>query len=604
MAPGKKAIGGLPLNIYLKQTAKFIHFFQRNTALFVAALLLFVLSFVADAYWSGSNKLSAISDRTTAYLHKNQANYQRLHSDSQLVNSAIAGKLTLDDVDRLMSEKYFVYFYANSTVDTPILKFWNSQYVIPEDNMLQDKRTAGFQRMANGYYVWLKTRYPNGMSIALIPIQWNFIISNDYLYNNLAVLANEQQVMFDVKAGTGARANIALLSGENLFHIVEKPTMYFSQNTAFSIVCRLLAIAILLFLLHTAVSHFVATKGLLIGLAGLVAILLLLRVLMYFFSFPFNLRQFELFDPAVYGTNSILKSLGDLLFNVLGALWIILFLRYHVYRKKMLLPASKPFYKWVYGLLGVVIILTATYTSTFIIQSLVADSQISFDVVNFFSLNGFTVIGFLILSCIATTYYFLCHLIFYLLKPFFKHQVHALFLMFLVTGLFYLSFKIGEISGGFQLYVLLWLVVFLMLLQSDKFYLLASKLITSRMVFWIFFFSASIAFIIIRENNIKELRNRQHYAEILAIKNNPASETLLNSMLTDFRLDYLADNFFRFKDSIANYAFKDSLVKNNFSGYTNTYDTKIFTYDGNEAPLFNQERMTYNEINTLSLIHI
>ena len=304
---GKKTTVALQFIFYLKQNSFFIPSFQRNSHLFLAASLLFVLSFVADAYWSGNNKLSAVANKTEAYLQTAEADFQRLQSDSLLVNNAIAGSLSLDDVNRLMAENYFTFFYKNTGEGSPVLQFWNNRYILPDSTMVQTRQTAGFRQMANGYYVWLKTQHTKGISIALIPVQWNYIISNDYLHNNLVVLEKEKEVLFDVVAGMGARANIKLAGGQNLFYIVERPATFFSQNTLFSILCRLLAVGLLLFLLHRVVSGWVATKGLLLGSAGLILVLLLSRLAVYLFNFPLNLRQFELFNPAVYGANTVLK---------------------------------------------------------------------------------------------------------------------------------------------------------------------------------------------------------------------------------------------------------------------------------------------------------
>ena len=84
-----------------------------------------------------------------------------------------------------------------------------------------------------------------------------------------------------------------------------------------------------------------------------------------------------------------------------------------------------------------------------------------------------------------------------------------------------------------------------------------------------------------------------HYAELLASKVDPTNEILLNTMLTDFRGDYLLQNFSRLQDEETNHFFKDSLINGNISGYTNKYDTRIFTYTADENPLFNDEPTAY-----------
>ncbi|MEO7446284.1 MAG: HAMP domain-containing sensor histidine kinase, partial [Ferruginibacter sp.] len=248
---------------------------------------------------------------------------------------------------------------------------------------------------------------------------------------------------------------------------------------------------------------------------------------------------------------------------------------------------------------GSLTILWTTFSIGSIISSLVTDSQISFDVVNFFSLNIYSIIGFVVLCCLAIAYYFLCQVILYLLKPFFGKSFWELFLAITIFSLIFLSFKIGDMQGGFAISLLAWLLLFLFLLNNNYFNLIASRVIASQMVFWLFFFSISITAVIILENNKNEMRNREHYAEILATKSDPASEILLNTMLTDFRVDFLADNLNRFKNERQNKALKDSLINNNFSGYTNRFDTHVFTFDQNEQPLFNEINTDYNSLNTI-----
>jgi signal transduction histidine kinase len=322
-------------------------------------------------------------------------------------------------------------------------------------------------------------------------------------------------------------------------------------------------------------------------------------VLSYFFPVPLNLRQFELFDPAIYGSSFVLRSLGDLLINVVLFLWIVLFARHQVHEKKIVLNVNNQQGKWVILLIGNFILLSSTFTGAAILRSLVADSQISFDVINFFSLNIYSVVSFIVLCSMAISYYFLCQVIIYLLKPLFPDFFKTFFLSVTVCGLLFLSFTIGNMSGGFAIFTLLWLLVFLYLINNDYLNLLASKIIASKLIFWLFFFSISIVSVIIIENNRKEFRDRLHYAEMLATKSDPASEVLLNSMLSDFRVDFLSDNFKRLTNEQQNKYLKDSLIKNNFSGYTNRFDTKIFSFDGNEKPLFNDENIEYNRLNAI-----
>jgi signal transduction histidine kinase len=174
-----------------------------------------------------------------------------------------------------------------------------------------------------------------------------------------------------------------------------------------------------------------------------------------------------------------------------------------------------------------------------------------------------------------------------------------LYLSIAVGGLAWLTFKLDIAHAGFELCTLVWLIVYLLILNRDNIFLSIQKITSTRLIFWLFFFSLSITAVIVLENSEKELNKRKHYAETLSTKADPRSETLLNTFLTDFRNEYLSANFYRFQKDSTNWFFKDSLVSGNFSGYTNNYDTRIFTFDANENPLFNKENAGFNELNTV-----
>ena len=230
---------------------------------------------------------------------------------------------------------------------------------------------------------------------------------------------------------------------------------------------------------------------------------------------------------------------------------------------------------------------------------MIADSKISFDVINFFTLNIYSVIGFVVLGCMAIGYFFLTQIVIYLLQPFLPKNILVMLLYVTIVGLAVLTFRINEPNVIFELYLLIWLLIYLLLLNNKHLFLLASQIISSRLIFWLFFFSLSIALIIIIENDKKEVENRKHYVETLATKADPASERLLNTVLTDFRSEALAPLFNKFKRDSTNRFLKDSLLNANFSGYLNKYDTRIYTFDDREKPLFNHDSTNFNTLTTI-----
>ena len=573
------------------------HLLFKNSYLLIIAAWLITFSFIIDNYWSGNSSVDSVRDNIEIYIKQQQKDFEKLLKDT-----ALLGKINDDSLDeqqmlQLTEKPYFLYRYFVNDIGLHQLIFWNTQTVVPTDILLDSPDSTGFIKLDNGYYAWQKKLAEKNMTVALMPVKWNYFVTNNYLENSFTI-GKEIEGKYDLSiapAGTPVKS----IEGKTLFYLFEKAGNAVPKNNMVAVWLRILAALFVLLFIHLLALNIATKKGLLKALLFLIPLVLILRSLSYYFPIPLNFRQFDLFDPSIYGANIILRSLGDLLINAGLFTWIILFLHTQLHEKKIKLTATTPFGKWIYLIVVCVMLLAATFTSGQIIRSMVADSQISFDVINFFTLNIYSVIGFIVLCCIAIGYFLLSQILIYFIQPLFPKNFWGLYLAIAVGGLIYLSFQLSVANAGFELFILIWLIIYLPLVNRDNLSLAVNKISSTRLIFWLFFFSVTITAVIVLENGKKELRSRKHYAETLATKADPANETLLNTLLTDFSNDYLAKNFYRFKKDSSNQFFKDSLVNGNFSGYTNKYDTKIFTFDSIEAPLFNKENVGFNELNAL-----
>jgi two-component system nitrogen regulation sensor histidine kinase NtrY len=576
----------------------FPKFLKENFYLLVLAAWLITISFIIDNYWSGNSNFKTVEHNLTSYVQKAENDFAKTTGDSTFTSTLLKNNYDEDFLKALINKYYFLFYYKTDSLGNAQLLHWNTQDILPNAAILYSSQNSGFVKLANGYYVWNKKQNTSTAAVALIPVKWNYIVTNDYLTNDFLNYPGLSP-KYEVAEGAAKTGNIKSINGQVLFHINEKVANFNFKNNITSVWLRLIATFLFFLFLHFYASYLAANKKLISAFLFLVCSVVLLRYISYFLPVPLNLRQFELFDPAIYGSSLIHRSLGDLLINSILFLWIVTFIRYHLYVQNIRLKIKDDIQRWVILGSACFIILEATFSGAHIIRSLIADSQISFDVINFFSLNIYSVIGFIVLCCVAIGYYFLCQVILFLIKPLFPKPFILLYLVTTVLALVILTIRISSIVDGFELYVGMWLLLFLFLMNAEKFDLITSRVITSKMVFWLFFFSISISAVIIVENTGKETRSRRHYAEILATKSDAANETLLNTMLTDFRADYLANNFYRFRQADSNHFFKDSLINNNFSGYTDKYDTKILSFDEKEQPLFNDQPPAYNQLNTI-----
>jgi signal transduction histidine kinase len=581
----------------LQNKTTFLRFLYKNSYLLVIAAWLITLSFIIDNYWADNSSVKSVQKKIETYIHKQEKDFNAVATDSALLSKLVSKKFDEPFLNSITEKKYFFYLYQLNDTGEYLPVFWNTQAVLPSVNVLKAIDTAGFAQLPNGYYVWRKSKTASGIAVALIPVKWNYVITNEYLKNNF-VIGDNIENNYDITQEPN-NVDVKSADGTSLFYLFKKAGTIIPKNNMVSVWFRILAVVFILLFLHFCAVYIAAHNRLWKAIVFLVLIVFGLRVISYYFPIPLNFRQFELFDPAIYGSNVILRSLGDLLINALLFVWLILFIRQQLQEKKYIVAKKLHVIKWLLLVIVAIVLLAGTYVCGHIIRSMVADSQISFDVINFFTLNAYSIIGFVVLCCIAIGYFLMGQILLFLLRPMFPNNFFALYIVVAVAGLMFLTVGFNLAIVTFELYLLLWLVIFLLLLSNKNLSPAINGISSSKFVFWLFFFSFSITLVIVQENNIKELRNRKHYAETLSTKADPASETLMNTLLTDFRSETLAANFDKFKNDSTNQLYKDSLVNGNFSGYTNKYETKIFSFDAEEKPLHNLDSTTFNELNTI-----
>ena len=562
----------------------------------VIAAWLITISFIIDNYWSGSASPHAFQKKISSYVANQENDFDAVVKDTIFIKRVVNKSYDENSVLTLSGKSYYFFILSKNDAGLYNLLFWSTQVIDPTAIIFKMQGRSGFIQLTNGYYVWRKTEVKGVTALALIPIKWNYAVTNEYLENTFAVDSR----MSDNYTITSQPSQHSIQSKEGvfLFSLLQNSVITIPHNTLLASIFRLLATLVILLLTHLMATYAVH-KNFYKGVAFLVGFILLLRIASYYLPIPLNLRQFELFDPAIYGSNFVLRSLGDLLINALLFLWVLLFIRHYIQEKNIKIVVEKPVIKGITIASGITLLILSTMVCGHVFLSLVADSQISFDVINFFTLNIYSVIGFVVLGCVAIGYFFLTQVIIYLLQPLLPKNIMIMLLYVTIIGLLGLTFRISKPTVIFEICLLIWLLLYLLILNNKHFFLLASQIISSRLIFWLFFFSLSIAAIIIIENDKKEVEKRKYYAETLSTKADPASEHLMNTVLTDFRSEALAPLFDRFKKDSTNKLLKDSLLNENFIGYLNKYDTRIYTFDENEKSLFNQDSTNYNTLTTI-----
>lgn len=568
--------------------------------LLVAAITLFALSFFFNTLYTNRSSVAEEVKTAERYLHQQERDFSVLLKDTSLLTRLVTNTATENEFNRIVKKKYGFFLYRVSNDGILSMNFWSTQLILPPPETYSLGNTERFMHLSNGYYFVIKRllHFPSGTVIAyaMIPVRSDFFLDTEYLpkefvYSSIAdkrVLLSETETEFPVKS----------LSGKTLFYFDKKNSGTVPFNNKLTILLRIGGLVLLLLFIHL-LAESLSRKKVWRGVLFLGLALLAIRLATYFFPFLLNLRQFELFDPSIYGSNMVQRSLGDLFINSAFFCWFVLFTWSRIQHVENIVLRLPRWLKWITGLLSLCLLIYSTFILSSVIRSIVADSKISFDVINSFGLDRYTAVGFIVLATLSLSYYYFTQLLFRIIFPLFRNNIWPVYFAIGFSGLVYLTVKSGDPTVLFYLPVLAWLLIYTWLVNREGMILNRIRINIAGILFWIFVFSVSIAAIMLAENKKAEWERRKFYAEKLSVQTDPSSERLMSIALKYLDNDFLEANFYRFADSIKSRQLRDSIVTGNYSEYLNKYDTRLYVFDAEGKPLFNNDATTYEELNTI-----
>jgi len=570
----------------------------------IAAAWLFTLSFVFSNYWSFTSSPNGVSKSIEKYVQHQEKSFDDLIKDTVFLKKLSSGTESEADLDDLTDRKYGFFLYSRNASGDLRLNFWNTQFTEPAEEMLFRADGNYMVKQPNGIFELVKKDvFLNGskaVMIALIPVKWQYFIENEYLQNNFVDHRNVDRNYNMSFEPTGYPVNS--FSGKTLFYMAQKTSGTIYSNDWITLLLRMVGSLMVLFFIQTIAIHISRAKGAGWSILFLGLMIIGLRALSYFAPLPINFKQFDLFHPDIYGSSIILGSLGDLLINALLFFWLILFTRMQLIQQDVHIFVRNKSLRWLIAVVLVGFLVLSTLISGHVIRSLVADSQISFDVTNFFSLNIYSVFGFIVLCCVSMGYFMLSQILF----KFINDTTDATYLIKLLIisffGLIVLSLRINYPLVKFELFLLIWLLVYTWMMSPSRLKHRWVVFSSGNALFWLFIFSVSISIIIIFENRAKELEVRKRVAEKLSQQSDPTNERILSMSLQGFGTEFFASNFKRLRNDSASHQIKDSLINSNFFAYLNKYDTRLFIYDAIQRPLSGFESLSYDSLNTIHTI--
>ncbi|NSL91031.1 HAMP domain-containing histidine kinase [Chitinophaga sp. Mgbs1] len=570
-------------------------FFLRHGYLLIIAAWLFTFAFLFSNYWSYYSSPQGVKRSLEKSLHQREQSFSKLVKDTAALYSLFQRSYSEQTLKRLIKRDYFVFAYDSGSAGT-WLTFWSTSQVQPDelDNTLQEG--AKFMKLKNGYYevITRKVKPSAGHQrfvVAALPVHMEYAINNSFLINHFfdkKELGQEYSVHMDLPALIMPDHTILpVKNGEDktLFYLDYNRSIHAHIPNTLSVVLRVLGCICVLIFFNLFATLLAKTTNPLYGFLFLFLVVAGLRVLSYVYPFPFNLRALNIFDPAIYARDEIFYSLGDLLLNVLLAFWMVLFFREHV--KTINLPVLRK--NWLQSIVIIFASLLLYMVEQFLadlIQSLVIDSKISFDVTNPFSLTEYSVIGFVVLGFISFSFLFFSQIINYLLNELTNFQYRTKYIWLAAVGIIWLLFRIHNPDLPFSITMVIWLLLYIVLLDflADRF---ESSVATVPFLFWLFLLTITTSGALVYYNDQKELSAREKLAADLSKQKDPYLEMLLNDIGRKIEHDEYMQYFFLDKGSKQSRAkMEEVLTQNYFQGYLSRFDVQFYPFDENGKPIY------------------
>ncbi len=567
--------------------------FFRKRYLFIVSVCLFVCSFVLQGIVTNQYSPEFVSKKIEKKIHEKEQDFNILLSDTSFLKQ-LNCKRENNFLYQYFNKPYGIFVYIINKDSSLQLKAWSNNKFNFNQTVKYSTDHNYVESYENGTFEIVQkkvfTQQQNFLVIAVIPIKWQYFITNRYLtpkFDGLGQYYKYYQLQNEVNDCPIKNKEGKILAYLTKTH--QGPILYYSWII---ILTRLFAITAFFIFLNNFCVDVVKKINFKTGYSILLIFVLFLRLINYFkFDFPFNFKKLSLFDPSIYASNVLHPSLGDLLFNLILIFWLISFYKNNYEHKKNVGVVNSSFRFFILSFL--------TFGLVSVLKSLVIDSKISFNVSNFYSLNIYTGVAIISICLLFINYFKIGELLLYPVR--FKLKNYLYYFAIIVLSSVFCNKYFVNISTNYQwlsISIIAWICLFVLLQKSsferDKYF--AERNITLSLK-WILYFTLSASFLIIYFTKNLELEQRKKVAENVYLQSDATVENLLNIATAGFSNAFFVFNMDRFKNENESKFLRDSLVAENFSGYLNKFNTQIYLFDSLQLPIYNIDSVQYKTLN-------
>lgn len=537
-----------------------------------------------------------LAQRVERAIGRIAGDYEKLLADERVIDDILKKRIESDYFDELLAKPYALLIYKGGD-----LVFWNDNKAIPPGYLITSmKEGSNSIRLQNGIYEIAKTKriFENQdySIIRLIPIRGDFSAQNNYLKNAFNPAFDlpgyVELTMNEDEYGSPVRNK----DGKVLFFIKSNVHKAVSRTDHLRVVFQLLAFGMLLLSFFFLVRYF-ARRNAWVAFAAMAGVFVFARWLTLRYNIFPGIYIYDLFNPQLYASSFINKSLGDLSINLLLLLWLVVFFYRHVplnlssnavkgsgwfsLRMKQACAA---------GILLLVFFSSRSMSALF--RSLLLDSKIPFNLNDFLSLNGYSFIGLGCITIALACYALIAAKLLRLISSWRLNEKEMIY----CTGVSFMAYLIYMMFTGCPVleYLAAASVLFLIWILQRMVIRQLSLAAISNMISVIAAMSVFTSIYLYHYNEIRDLDSRKSLARKLSIERDLITEYLFLDVQQKILDDLFIRNYFR-KPFISTQEIVDRIKTKYFGGFFRKYDVNVYTVS-TEGKLLRSSREEYLEL--------
>ncbi len=454
------------------------------------------------------------------------------------------------------------------------LTFWTD--IIFSAPEIKDSQNFSSEVIASGsgYYLVKSCKTGKRVIVALQLIRYRYKYSNEYLpsgfYKRFSAPDNAG---IELRSG---EHNIVSSDGRFLFALsFEEPfdLQIWLQYLIFSLyITSFLYLIAATFFAYIYIMRDLGHKWIMFIL--FIIDVIIIRALQFYFRFPADLYQMQLFNPAYFASSDLLPSLGDFLINTILGLQIA-FLAFKNSASRIKIPITKGMKSKIVSILIFTLIILLFHSLESLISGLILNSSISFRFENILSLSHLSHVGLVIIAFLLVTFLFLFELsgrIFIILKG-----SKYVFVTGALSGVSVYAI-ITYFSGNFDIILIFFLLSLFVVLYFQIRVKFSKKLRLGRIVSTVIVLSAMATYLVNKAENSREKEKRVLLATHLAHSRDNLAEYYFGDASETIKQDTVVKGFLaqNLTESSMN-ALSYYIMDNYFSGYWDKYLVQITT---------------------------